>query len=101
MSNNVAQLPDSYTLTLTLSHTWERECGSDKHYRLPCSRSIGFRLLNLDLGVYTIRQECERDSNDRQWFPEPVSAPLRLWRVMAGRLPRDLILRHIHVKNTA
>ena len=24
VSNNLAQLPDLYTLTLTLSHTWER-----------------------------------------------------------------------------
>ena len=28
VSNNLAQLPDLYTLTLTLSHTWGKGCGS-------------------------------------------------------------------------
>jgi hypothetical protein len=38
VSINVAQLPESYTLTLTLSHTWERGCGRDHHWRFSCSR---------------------------------------------------------------
>jgi hypothetical protein len=42
MGIDIAQPPESYTLTLTLSHTWERGCGPDHYWQFSCSRSIWF-----------------------------------------------------------
>jgi hypothetical protein len=43
VSINIAQIPDSYALTLTLSRTRERGCGTDYYWRFSYSGSILFR----------------------------------------------------------
>ena len=64
MGIDIAQLPESYTLTLTLSHTWERECGPYHHWRFSRSSSMCFRITGLLLDGYTASREFKWDSNE-------------------------------------
>jgi hypothetical protein len=67
VSNNIAQLPNSYALTLTLSHAWERGCDPADRWRFLCSSTLWFRILDLDLDAYSESQEYQWDSNHSKY----------------------------------